>query len=1317
MSEQAKSLIAQNRQQYEAGNHEAAKRLELGNCGLTDLQAQVPELFELGWLEELVLSNEWDLWNEGRLTQRYMPSQNSGSPNKLHRLPAALAKLSRLRVFVCGGDWVNTWDISDMSPIQTLKHLQQLNLSFNKITEIANLDKLTKLQYLDLRDNQIWEIAKLSKLSNLRQLTLSNNKITDIANLGGLTNLQQLGLSSNKITAIANLDKLPNLQDLYLSGNQITAIDNLDNLPDLQQLDLNYNKITEIANLGKLLKLQQLNLIGNQISKIENLDKLTNLQELNLMLNQISKIENLDKLTNLQDLDLTENQLIKIENLDELKNLQKLHLSKNKITEIANLDKLPNLQRLYLTNNKITDLKPLLPLLKRSPNPLRLNEDIRVDVNPLTTPPIEIVAKGHEAVLSHFEDLHNKETVPNDEVKMILIGNSTAGKSSLSLFLRTGEYDKNKPTTHGMEITHVWEIPYSVDNPEPYYKVKIWDFGGQEYYHATHRLFLSRNAVYVLLWEEATNQGGTIPTKIFFPDEKEAREVMLTHYHYEYWLKTIRYYVPEPDTSIFLVQNKTDLGSGQVAIDQKTVNIPPDCIKAISIEKAHTDKANPKSKWVLAFANFEAELNECLQKEISKHPVVTYWFRVRNAVIKEAQVTNQMSIGDFEDFCRQHAQETSIDFDNLLTYLRDTSGLVLYYPNIPSLKDTVFINPNWVCSQIYRILDYSVQEKKGEFDFKHVVQKMGNEAQAKQFITLMQQFELIFEQRDQPDAYIAPQYLPEDTAKRDTIIADWGGKDLAFKVRYPNYMPPHLIVRLIAHYGNMAIKEGYWKQGIAFSWSFKTPAIVEADYTQNEIALYFPPDAYKAETVREVFYKIKDLAEADNFELILGGDDATIEWQTLEKQYRPDKDIFTTRGHVPCRRFAVFFEQNNHSPNKSNQLNTMSKTLNVFISYSPKDEAFKEALDGHATMLKQNKSKIAKWEGSQVMAGYDLSEAIQKLQAADLIIILASVNYLANDKLWNGELQQAMQRHHNKTARIVPIKIKAFNADDVPFGSIQGLPRQGVVGSPDNDEAWTKIVNELKLVVDDMLKDGLGTDTSNNTPASNNTPPPQNTTHVIGNGNITIQGVENSNINIGGEKIGKDAPPPPPKKTILFLAANPENASRLQTDKEYRIIKAEMERGRHRDQYEFLLPQLSLTITELLRAMNDKPYMVHFSGHGTQEGIVIVTDDNKHQIIPDEALKRLFKPVKGSTEIVLLNACHSAAQAKIISALGMYVIGNNLPIGDNAAISFAKGLYVGLGEGKTLEMAYNDAIATLSIENLQYANVVEVWKDGVKLDW
>ena len=103
-------------------------------------------------------------------------------------------------------------------------------------------------------------------------------------------------------------------------------------------------------------------------------------------------------------------------------------------------------------------------------------------------------------------------------------------------------------------------------------------------------------------------------------------------------------------------------------------------------------------------------------------------------------------------------------------------------------------------------------------------------------------------------------------------------------------------------------------------------------------------------------------------------------------------------------------------------------------------------------------------------------------------------------------------------------------------------------------------------------------------------------------------------------------------------------------------------------------------------------------------------------MIPTNALKRLFKRIKDTAELVLLNSCYSAEQAKVISEFGVYVIGNNAPIGDDAAIAFAKGLYTGLSEGKDFHDAFDFAMFNLETVSAKYADVIEVWKDGVQLD-
>ncbi|MFT4666330.1 MAG: hypothetical protein ACI8YQ_002107 [Polaribacter sp.] len=199
------------------------------------------------------------------------------------------------------------------------------------------------------------------------------------------------------------------------------------------------------------------------------------------------------------------------------------------------------------------------------------------------------------------------------------------------------------------------------------------------------------------------------------------------------------------------------------------------------------------------------------------------------------------------------------------------------------------------------------------------------------------------------------------------------------------------------------------------------------------------------------------------------------------------------------------------------------------------------------------------------------------------------------------------------------------------------------------------------------------------------------------------------------EKEKEDAPS---GKTILFAAANPTDQARLQTGEEFRAINEEMKKGSKREEYLFLQPQLAVRINDLTRAFKQKPTIIHFSGHGEEEGIVISAGDtNEGLVLNDGTMKLLFKFLKGKTELVLLNSCYAANQAKVISAMGFTVIGHNMPVGDKAATNFSKGFYVGLSEGMSYEEAFNDGRIAVSASHASYVAGIEVWKDGEKLDW
>lgn len=339
MSEKALQLIAKEKE-------ERTGRLNLGNCGLTEWPE---ELFELTWLEELVVGDNWE-WDEekGVFNIALSFTLTFKVINRLNNVPQELSKLPKLRLL-----YLNDLGIKRIENLEYLKGLKKLDLSYNQIKEIENLEQLRNLLELDLRGNQISIIKNLDSLSTLKTLNLGHNKIQRIENLEGVTFLSVLNLWRNQIKQIVNLDKFFALKSLDLSSNQIQRIEHLDDLSALTSLNLSSNQIQRIEHLNKLPSLTSLDLSANQIKRIEHLDNLTELTSLVLSRNYILQIENLDKLTALTSLVLSKNQIQHIEQLDKLTSLTSLDLSNNNIERIEHLDKLIALTSLELSINRI----------------------------------------------------------------------------------------------------------------------------------------------------------------------------------------------------------------------------------------------------------------------------------------------------------------------------------------------------------------------------------------------------------------------------------------------------------------------------------------------------------------------------------------------------------------------------------------------------------------------------------------------------------------------------------------------------------------------------------------------------------------------------------------------------------------------------------------------------------------------------------------------------------------------------------------------------------------------------------------------------
>jgi len=253
-------------------------------------------------------------------------------------------------------------NITNLTGIEFLVNLQNLDLSDNSISDISALANLTALRTLDLfGGNSISDIGALANLTALTDLRLSSN-ISDISALINLTALTRLYLNINTISDISALANLTALTDLRLSSNNISDISALANLIALTDLRLQENNISDISALANLTALRTLDLHSNSISDISALANLTALRTLDLHSNSISNISALANLTALTDLGLSNNNISDISALVNLSALRFLNLHSNSISDISALANLTTLRTLDLGNNSISNISALVSL-------------------------------------------------------------------------------------------------------------------------------------------------------------------------------------------------------------------------------------------------------------------------------------------------------------------------------------------------------------------------------------------------------------------------------------------------------------------------------------------------------------------------------------------------------------------------------------------------------------------------------------------------------------------------------------------------------------------------------------------------------------------------------------------------------------------------------------------------------------------------------------------------------------------------------------------------------------------------------------------
>jgi CHAT domain-containing protein len=160
---------------------------------------------------------------------------------------------------------------------------------------------------------------------------------------------------------------------------------------------------------------------------------------------------------------------------------------------------------------------------------------------------------------------------------------------------------------------------------------------------------------------------------------------------------------------------------------------------------------------------------------------------------------------------------------------------------------------------------------------------------------------------------------------------------------------------------------------------------------------------------------------------------------------------------------------------------------------------------------------------------------------------------------------------------------------------------------------------------------------------------------------------------------------------ILVLTANPANMSHLKLKDEHRLLRNKMHDNAEMGNCEILV-ETAARLADIKRAVEtEQPHIIHFAGHGTQDSICLEDDEGANLPLSKEKMSELFNLASGRLRVVVLNACHSAAQMEELSQTVDYIIGTTSPVADDAALCFAADFYHGLATGETVREAFHQA--------------------------
>jgi len=630
---------------------------------------------------------------------------------------------------------------------------------------------------------------------------------------------------------------------------------------------------------------------------------------------------------------------------------------------------------------------------------------------------------------------------PLNEAKMIVVGRGNVGKTSIVNRLVHDNFNPNEVLTHGIQITS-WPLNLGDENIQ----LNIWDFGGQEIMHGTHQLFLTPRSFYLIVLNSR--------------EENTESEV-------EYWLKLIQSY--GKDSPVIIVLNKNDI-------------YPFSLNKTALIRKYPTIQAFVKTDCVSGSGINELRktiIQEIARLENLQELVPAEWLAIKQKLGRINE--NYITIEEYRRICEQYG-ETNEDSQNILAeYLHD-SGIVLIFKHDLHLLDLVIVNPAWLTTGIYTILNSRIlAENNGQFNLSalsKILDKREYPSHTFHFLLrVMEKFELCFNLPNEDSKYLIPELLPKE---EPAGIEEFKPEEcLNFEYHYSVLLAgilPRFIARTLALNDNTLL----WRTGVVLRFE-GCQALVRADLTERKIFISIKGEVTARRrmlaVIRSDFNVIHNSfanLEVNEMIPISGNPGGIVPYNMLLVLEKEGIDIFTTVineriAKLNVRELLNGIDEKDTLQNRlSNANQEQEKAIRLFYSYSHKDESFRNELETHLKLL-QRQGLIQLWTDRKVEFGENWENEVNKeLEHADIILLLVSADYIASDYCYGVEMAHALALHNKGQAVVIPIILRSVNLSNLPFSGIQMLPGDGkaVTSWSDRDSAWRNVSEGIERVIE-----------------------------------------------------------------------------------------------------------------------------------------------------------------------------------------------------------------------------------------------------------